>query len=247
MPMNKYKKLYIAIAISLLVTSGLHAQLYMGIEAGVTNNFFVTNNAAQLSTNYNSALGMEVGLPLSYQCKKWFALQADLNYTQKNYKITRTGFYKGIYQNNTNSYIQLPILANFSFGGSRIRGFMNIGLYGAYWMSSKVKGVEPNILNLIDTAVNATTVLNENSGYSYNEKYQFSNIKDNRFELGWLTGVGISYTLKSASRLFVEARFTSSLTDQQKQYQINQTPRYNDTYGISVGYLYKLDYRKKLH
>jgi len=241
MPMNKNRIVYIATAISLFITCGLQAQLYTGIEAGLYKNYLITNNAAQSSTNYNSALGVGVGLPILYQFTKWFALKADPNYTQKNYKITRTGFYRGIYQNNTNAYIQLPILANFSFGGTRVRGFMNMGLYGAYWISAKVKGVEPNILNLIDTAVNSTTILNENNGYSYNEKYQFDNIKDNRLEMGWLAGVGISYILKSASRLFVEARYTSSLTDQQKQYQTNQTPRYNDNYGISLGCLFRLD------
>ena len=60
-------------------------------------------------------------------------------------------------------------------------------------------------------------------------------------EFGWIAVIGISYETNNGNRIFIEGRRTYSFTDQQKKYMINQTPRYNDTYGINVGFLMSLD------
>ena len=70
---------------------------------------------------------------------------------------------------------------------------------------------------------------------NYNEKYSFSTVKDNRLEFGWVAGIGASYETENGYRFFIEGRYQYSFTDQQKNYMINQVPRYNDTYGIHLG------------
>jgi len=242
--MSKQRTGFVCMVFLLLISFTSKAQFYLGIEAGGNKNYLITNNSAQSFTTYNSASGISIGIPVLYQFNEWFALQASPSYTQKNYQINRTGFFQGIYQKNTNGYIQLPIMGNFSFGGEQLRGYANLGVYGAYWLSGNVKGTEPNILNPNDTAYsssNPSSALNENYGYTYNEKYTFSSIKDNRLELGWVAGMGISYEVNSSYRFFIEGKYTGSFTDQQKKYQTNQVPRYNDTFGISIGCLFSLD------
>jgi len=232
-----------AFALFWLLALSARAQLYVGVEAGGNKNYLITGNASESFTNYQHMTGLSGGIPVLYQVTDWFAIQADPSYIQKNYKIVRTGFFTGVYQETRNAYIQLPLMAQFSFGGHELRGFVNLGMYGAYWISSRVKGVEANILNTVDTAyttVNPTSVLGENYGYSYNEKYQFNSTKDNRLEFGAIAGAGISYELRETYRFFIEGRYTRSLTDQQKQYETNQTPRYNDNFGLSIGCLFSL-------
>jgi hypothetical protein len=56
-----------------------------------------------------------------------------------------------------------------------------------------------------------------------------------------LAGLGVNYLWRNRYLFFVEGRYTRSLTDQQKAYEINQTPRYNDTYGLSAGCLLRMD------
>jgi len=53
-------------------------------------------------------------------------------------------------------------------------------------------------------------------------------------------GKGMSYDISDKFQVFVEGRYTYSLTDQQKKYMINQVARYNDTYGVSIGFLLNL-------
>lgn len=235
----------------LFVLFQVHAQLYVGIETGANKNYLITSNAAEAFTRYNSAPGLSFGIPVLLQVNEWFALQTAPSFTQKNFQIQRTDFFQGIYQKNINGYLQLPILANFSFGVGKIRGYINLGFYGAYWVSGRIKGTEANILNTSDTTTqNPTNILGEDNAYSYNQRYPFSS-KDNRMEFGWIGGVGMSYQLNAYYRLFLEGVFISSLTDNQKNYQINQIPRYNSTYGIEAGCLFLLYptsiFKKKFH
>ena len=39
-----------------------------------------------------------------------------------------------------NNYLQLPVMGSFSFGGQKVRGFFNAGIYGGYWLNSKPQG-----------------------------------------------------------------------------------------------------------
>jgi len=240
--MMRKRMAYLALGMGLLFTTHLRAQFYLGIEAGGNKNYLITSNQAQSFTVYDPKGGFSLGVPVLYQFNEWFALQSGLSYTQKNYQINRTGSFQGIYQKNTNSYMELPVLAHFSFGDEQLKGFINLGGYAAYWMSDHLKGVESNVLNTVDSSSTSNT-LSDNTGdygYSYSEPYQFSTVKDKRLELGWIAGVGISYETTSGHRFFIEGRYTASVTDQQKNYEINQVPRYNTTWGISIGCFFRL-------
>ena len=240
------KRLALLLCLFALIAAGpvqSQAQLFLGLEGGWNKNHLSTSNASDSFTSYKDRNGFSVGVPVLYRIKKWLAVEADPSYIQKNYRIERSGFFAGVYQENTNAYIQLPVMAQLSLGGKALRGFVDLGVYGAWWSSGRVKGVEPNILNPVDTAFangNPSTILGESNGYSYNEKYSFNSTRDNRIELGVIAGAGVSYEWKARYLFFVEARYTRSLTDQQKSYELNQTPRYNDTYGVSAGCMLRM-------
>ena len=137
-------------------------------------------------------------------------------------------------------------MAHLSFGGEKLKGFLNLGGYGGYWLSTHIKGTMPNILDLpaytntVSSNAQPNNVYDEFTPYSYNEKYQFDKTKDNRIELGLLAGIGISYEMNEKYLFFGEARYYQSMSDQQKNYQLNLVPRYNETFGVSLGCLYEL-------
>lgn len=210
----------------------------MGVEGGPNMNYLTTSNSSEPFTNYDGMKGWNIGIPVGYRFFDWLTLQTAPTYIQKNYDIVRTGFFTGVYQKNYNTYLQLPVSFRFSFGGKELRGFVDLGGYAAYWASGKLKGVEANILNEDDTVyttVNPTSILGENYGYSYNQNYTFNSSKDNRLELGLIGGAGISYALNQTYTFYVEGRYFRAMTDQQKHYEINQAPRYNDNFGITAG------------
>ncbi len=221
------------------------AQLSIGVEGGYNKNYLVTNVSSLVSTQYNPMAGFRIGVPVVYSIHDWFAVKAAPGYLQKNSQMQRTGFYEGVYQNNTNGYLQLPVMGHFSFGGAKLKGFADLGGYAGYWINARVQGTMPNILNPpaytnITSNQQPNNVFDEYTPYSYNEKYQFNTTKDNRLELGLLAGAGISYQLTNTYQLFGEATYYESLTDQQRKYEIGQVPRYNQTYVLSLGILYTI-------
>jgi hypothetical protein len=214
------------------------AQLFLGVEGGPNRNYLTTSNASEPFTNYQGMKGWNIGIPIGYQFFDWLALEATPTYIQKNFDIVRTGFFTGVYQKNYNTYLQLPLNLRFSFGGKELRGFVDLGGYAAYWASGRIKGTEANILNEVDTAyqtVNPSSILGENAGYTYNQKYVFNSSKDNRMEFGLIGGAGISYELFKTYTFYLEGRYYRAMTDQQKLYELNQAPRYNDNFGVSLG------------
>ncbi len=221
------------------------AQFSIGLQGGYDRNYLITNVSSLISTQNNPLGGFTVGVPVVYKIADWFAIKAAPGFMQKNYQTERTGFYQGIYQNNTNGYVQLPVMAQFSFGGDDIRGFVELGGYAGYWLSGNVQGRMPNILDqpaYTNTTSNAqpNNVFDEYTQYNYDEKYTFNTTKDKRLELGVVAGAGMSYQLNDSYQLFAEATMFNGLTNQQKNYEIGLVPRYNQTYIFSVGVLYSL-------
>ena len=231
------KRPFFLLALStILCVRQANAQWFAGVEAGANRNYYISNTSDKPFFAYQPSFGFSAGASFRYEIPKlssWFGgIQVVPTYIQKNYRIQRTGDYSPMYQQTNNSYLQLPVMAQFRFGGhisktQTLHGILNLGGYGAYWMSGHLTG-------------RALSPFDPNSYQSFDTKYTFDNTKDNRVELGAIAGVGLQYALRDQYVLSVEYRYTPSLTDQQKAYQEDQTPRYNDTHSLLVTLQYRL-------
>jgi hypothetical protein len=234
MNINRKTLTVFAVAALLCVTQ-LHAQLYVGVEAGGNRNYFITNTSDKPFFNYQPSYGYSFGIPVRYQFASlsWFGgIQAIPGYVQKNYKMQRTGYYSEMYQQNDNNYFELPVMAQFRFGGKfgkkqSLYGILNLGGFGGYWLSGHVKGTTLSPMDL-------------QNYQSFDEGYTFNSTKDNRFEWGGLAGAGLQYMPNKKYVISLEGRYSPAFSDQQKAYSENQTPRYNDTYSILLGVQYQL-------
>src|SRR5579871_1955074 len=183
----------------LALASPISAQLYLGVEGGWNKNHLTTSNNSQYFTEYVNQAGFQAGIPVRYRFLDWLAVEADPGIIRKNYKEQRTDFFSGIYQKNTNTYYQLPVMVQFSFGSEELRGYMSLGGYLAYWASGRIKGTTVGTLNTVDTAyntVNPTSLQGENYPYNFDMKYTFNSTRDNRVEMGAIAAIGVSYEWK---------------------------------------------------
>ena len=238
----KNVSLFNCLILLVVCTSSAWAQLSVGITGGYTGNYLYTSVGYFVGTKYSPADGFSVGIPIQYAITEWLAVQAEAQFVQKNHRLTRIGFFEGIYTATTNQYLQLPVMGHFSFGGLRLRGFLNLGGYAGYWATSRQQGIIPNIDNAIDNE-QAVRLLDVLPPLAYNESYTFDARKDRRVEAGWLAGVGLTYQ-PGRYQFFVEGRYTQALLSQQKDYMINQISRYNQTYSLQLGLLYQLNRRR---
>jgi hypothetical protein len=215
----------------------------VGLEAGYVSNYLITNISNLSFTRYEARGGYMVAVPVLYTFNSWFGLASAPGLVQKNYTYSRSGFFEGIREAHTNTYLQVPLQARFSFGGKKLRGFVDLGVYGAYWAWGRVSGSEPNIL---DPGTQTYNSANPNGIYDiinrhdFNQPYEFNSVRDNRFEFGGILGLGLRYEFDSGFMLFAEGRKMQAITDQQKQYMINQVPRYNSSYAFSFGVMIDL-------
>lgn len=217
----------LGISTALLCATSVKAQWHVGIETGANRNYLTTSTSDKPFFEYQPSYGYSAGVSVRYQFPKlsWFGgIQAVPSFVQKNFRIQRTGYYSDMYEQNTNSYLELPVMAQFRFGGKfrkeqSLYGILNLGGYGSYWMSGHVKG---RTLSPMDV----------NNSVPYDEAYTFNTTKDRRFQYGGIAGAGLQYVPNRKYVITLEGRYTPSFSDMQKAYSEEQTPRYNDTYSI---------------
>jgi hypothetical protein len=202
--------------------------LYIGLSGGYAGNSLYTSTGYRAFTHYETGHAFTVGLTARWAFFDWLSVQAEPSFIQKNYSQVRTEMLSEIHYTVTNSFVDIPILANLNWRVYKnLSVFANVGGYLGVWVNSHIKG----------TAREFT----ENSWdreevyyYSYNEDVPFDSRRDNQFDAGLLAGLGIKYDAKSFC-VYAECRFNYGLTDLQKDYMINKVPRINDTLTVQAG------------
>lgn len=213
------------------------AQWRIGITGGATYNNYSLDNHYMSDWHIKGAWGKfafkryeflvsTLGVMGQYDFNDWLGIRTDINWSMKNHRQYRTMF-KTDYE-ELNSYIQLPIMASFSFGGQKLRGFLNTGIYGGYWLSSYDYGTQMYPMTQIEIS---GTIKNE-----------FDQDRDQRFDYGLVGGVGVEwrfhYLQKDWAWQVVEARLYYSTSSTQKDYMRIKDPRYNTTFAIQSGLCY---------
>lgn len=228
-----------AIMILIVVSGSANAQWHVGFSGGYTHNTLTTSSSYQYDRNYSGSGASVFNATAGYQITDWFSVNADLGYIEKDYKFNRTIAPEGFFNENaniTNGYIQLPIYAGFSFGGKRLRGFVNVGAYFNYWASSHTEGSLVKI-----TPAGGSQI------HDFDESVPFDSRRDNRFESGLMAGIGMQFAASKLITVFAEGRYHHSLTDMQKQYMEKQVPKYNNTTAIMVGLKFNILQTKSKH
>lgn len=219
-----------------LVLNSVQAQQHwsIGIDVGYTNNEFYTNISNYEYSYYKKEGGCIISMPLQYAVRDWFAIQAEPGFIQKSFSLWQTlQTAEPTHLKSTYEYLQLPVMAHFSFGSHKWKGFMNIGGYSAYWVSGHIKGTEVDNYN-VPFYPPALLYLPQ----KVDSKYEFDDRRDRRLQFGFLAGAGVEYMLCAKYSVFAESRYYQDQTEQQKSYMHNQVPRYNNTIAITAGCIY---------
>ena len=217
----KRKRLLLALALTTALTA--NAQWRVGVTAGADFNVHSMDLQYMNDFRMQGRWGATAGVSGQYDFNDWLGIRADLNWTQKNYRQYRS-FLSEIGYKYRNNYLQLPVMASFSFGGEKLRGFCNLGAYAGYWLNSSRKGGEYSLFS--------------DRTYEFSEKLEFNSERDQRWDCGLVGGVGVEYRLCNHWALQVEGRYYHSTTSTTKQYMRIKDYRYNSTSAIQLGAYY---------
>ena len=212
------------IAAFMTVCSVASAQWRVGLTAGAADNTLDIDTQFQYDWRYGDRMGVNIGLTGQYDFNDWLAVRADLGFQQRGYTKRRTEKYAdGNNLTYRDDYLVLPVMGSFSFGGNTLRGFLNAGVFGGYWLNSRCKGT------LQDSGET-----NEN----VNVRMDFDDTTDQRFDFGYAGGVGLEWRIAGHWAAQMEARYWYSVVSKKKQYQEAKDYQYNTTVTLSLGVAY---------
>lgn len=209
--------------IALVLPSLAFAQWRVGVNGGATYNHSTISKHYMTDYQWKDRWGVTLGVMGQYDVNDWLGVRAELDWTQKNYRLTRQIFSHLDYK-YVNNYLQLPVMASFSFGGKQLRGFCNAGVYGGYWLTSGREGTDFN---------NSSEKV-----YEFSEDIKFNSERDQRFDFGFVGGIGLEYRFCQRWAAQVEMRYYYSTVSTQKDYMRLSDPRYNSTLGVLAGLWY---------
>ena len=221
--MNKAKLLILLFFIAL--ATNVNAQFGIGLKGGLDFNSVTRSNSGRIDETYHAKNGADYGIILSYQINEWFALRANVEMLSRSHTMKRNlNAVKGLYTDYRNQYLTVPVMADFTFGGARVRGHFMMGGYVSYWMMANVSGNTFDLYNKIRP---------------FNEKMEF-NEYHNRFVAGLVAGPGLSVALTEKISLELDALLYYDLVSYMKVSKVSPDPRYNNTASLTLGVIYKL-------
>lgn len=200
-----------------------------GVTFGYLHNELSYDRMYMVDWHCKGEKGITAGMMGQYDFNDWLSVRTDVNWTEKNYRLYRTGEMEGSNYRTTNGYLQIPVMASMSFGGNRLRGFMNLGLYAGWHLTSHRKGTMTSIHNQIQGLDNYVYDIDEDC---------FNRNRDRRFEWGIAGGAGIDWRFKPNWGAQLEGRCYYSLLSTEKSKGEAMTPRYNTTLGLQAAIYY---------
>lgn len=217
------EKRRLLLAFALMTTLFANAQWRVGVTAGADYNVFSIDKQYMADVLFDGRWGVTYGVTGQYNFTDWFGVRADFNLTQKNYRMHRANI-EEVDLKYRNTYLQLPVMASFSFGGKKLRGFCNLGVYGGYWVHSYRSGEDMNSFT--------------GQSFDIKGKVEFDSDRDKRWDCGLVGGVGMEYRFDWHWAAQVEVRHYYSTTSTTKQYMRNKDYRYHSTTAIQLGASY---------
>lgn len=201
----------------------------VGVKGGWSHTSMDRSNMGRVDETYSPLSGYDVGLQARYSLLDWLAICADLDFMSRSYKIDRNLHHiDRVYTKYSNDYLTLPVMADFSFGGKRLRGHAYGGVYGAFWMKARTEGT--------------TFWMTDYYIYfdDFNESRPF-NSEDRRLTAGGVGGLGVSYAFPNVWKkmggpvITLDALYYYDFVSHHKGYSHLSDPRYLSTLSITLG------------
>lgn len=201
------------------------AQWSIGVKGGIDRNNIIRSNAGRIDETYHPMHGFDFGVFGRYQFNEWLGLRTDLSVMSRDHRTERNAYFvEDVFTVYKNTYMMLPVMADFSINLEKFHiHFMGGGFVG-YWMSARRYG---------QTIQNMSFQLDK-----FDEKIEF-NKYHNRFSAGIVTGAGVEYDISEKWALQLDAIYYYDLVSSMKVNEIAADPRYYNTLSLTLGLIYK--------
>lgn len=200
----------------------------IGLRGGWSNTTISRYDAGRMDETYSALGGIVAGIEGRYTFNDWFAIQANLSFMQRSHRMDRNlNYLDYVYTEHLNAYLMLPMMADFSFGGERLRGHLLAGAYAGYWLSERRRGT--------------TYWMTDYYVYfePFDETRSFTD-EDLRLNAGLVLGAALSYPLGKKWELGLDALYYYDLTSHHQGHPALADPRYLNTFSLTLNINYNL-------
>ncbi len=193
-----------ALAIALLTISGLSAQATFGLKAGFnSNNVYTTEALGAVAPDFDALSEIHFGAVADLPISGGFSIQPEFLYTTKGFALGEgldaplfgVDVPIGVRAETKFRYVEVPLLAKYTFGRGPVQGYVVAGPTFGYATSGQIN-TRANVLVDIDLG---TTDINLDA------------IDYQRFELGGSAGLGLQAELGGV-RAFADVRYNRGFT-----------------------------------
>jgi hypothetical protein len=234
------KKELLLILIILIGGLTVNAQFYIMPKAGTSISHMNLSTDVSGGGTEKAIAGFTGGAALEIKSGNVFSFQPELLYVSKGYSTSSNMFGFSYTYTQKVSYLEMPLLAKFSYTKEKFRVFGLIGPSLAYGLGGQYKYTgdytESGTIYFKDTPANYNALTNHNAYYNSKET--------NQFDLGLQVGGGIGYEV-GPGIVTLDARYgTGFINLYNKAYQPT-TPNFNNTstyrvLAITLGYAIKI-------
>ncbi len=200
------KNLRILIAAALfLVTNLAIAQFSVGIKTGINfNDISETDALDALTPDFKQLKGLNIGLVSELEIGNHFAIQPELSYTQKGFKLDEGMDFElfniplpvGVIVRSKFSYLEVPLLFKGKMGDDKMKGYLIAGPSVGYAIDGQLRTTAKAILefDILDQDLDLGKI-----GYE-------------KFEVAGIVGGGAEVKIPSG-KLFMDARYQFGFTE----------------------------------
>ena len=204
------------------------AQWAVGLGAGINSTTISRYDAGRMDEAYSPLRGATIALRGRYAFTPWLAVRAELGYMQRSHRMDRNlDYIDPVYTEHLNHYLMLPVLADCSFGGERLRGHLLAGAYAGYWLSERRRGTSYWMTDYY--------VFFED----FDERREFTD-SDVRPCAGLAFGAALSYPVGKHLEAGADVLYYYDATSHHRGYKHLADPRYLNTLAFSLHLNYKL-------
>lgn len=204
-----------------------NAQWQVGAKAGINFTSIDRSQYGRVDESYSSCMSWTAGILARYSFNNWFSLKMEMNLIDRSHRMYRNlNYLEPVHTVHHNTYFTLPVLADFSFGGAKLRGHMYAGGYFGCLLNAKRQGVTfwMTDYNIYFDKFNET----ESVGSEYNRPVAGINI-----------GTGLSYDFNMKWSILIDALYMYDITSYHKSTPHISDPRYLSSLGITLGTMYR--------
>ncbi|MCF8359069.1 MAG: PorT family protein [Prolixibacteraceae bacterium] len=193
-------------------------KFYLGISPGVSltrvNFSLSSQQIIDLSTEQNFTLGYNGGIVFIYYSEPRLGLQMELNYSQRGWTEKHDS---AIFYSRVLNYLEFPFLSRFDIDLKKIDITITAGPTVSYLLS------ELETVNIEDKLM---------------VKPYYNVIIDNRLEVGYCLGVGVSKKIKNSIIQF-EIRLSHGLSEMFSEgKKLGVSTSQHQVLGVKIAYFY---------